>query len=113
MSSFIDMLYRRLLGREPDETGKQYWLSSVRSGDMTVEDLIEGFIQSEEYQALNKTDAEYIEDLYFVCLRRGSDANGLANWLRVLATADDRTSVVAGFLNSEEYGKLPDRPDDQ
>ena len=59
------------------------------------------------------TDAEYIEDLYFVCLRRGSDANGLANWLRVIATADDRTSVVAGFLNSEEYGKLPDRPDDQ
>ena len=113
MSSFIDMLYRRLLGREPDEAGKQYWLSSVRSGDMTVEDMIEGFIQSEEYQALNKTDAEYIEDLYFVCLRRGSDANGLANWLRVLATADDRTSVVAGFLNSEEYGKLPDRPDDQ
>ena len=100
------MLYRRLLGREPDESGKLYWLSSVRSGDMTVGELIEGFIGSEEYQALNKTDEEYIEDLYFVCLRRGSDETGLANWLGILATADDRTAIISGFINSEEYRKL-------
>lgn len=106
LSSFIDMLYRRLLGREPDESGKQYWLSSVRSGDMTVGELIEGFIGSEEYQALNKTNEEYIEDLYFVCLRRGSDEAGLANWLGILATADDRTAIISGFINSEEYRKL-------
>lgn len=107
LSSFIDLLYRRLLGREPDESGKQYWLSSVRSGEMTVGELIEGFVVSEEYQALNKTDEEYIEDLYFVCLRRESDESGLSNWLNVLASADDRTAVISGFLNSEEYSKLP------
>ena len=106
LSSFIDMLYIRLLGREPDESGKRYWLSSVRSGDMTIEELIEGFIGSEEYQALNKTDEEYIEDLYFVCLRRESDESGLLNWLNVLASADDRTAIISGFLNSEEYRKL-------
>lgn len=107
LSSFIDMLYRRLLGREPDESGKQYWLSSVRSGDMTVGELIEGFIGSEEYQALNKTNEEYIEDLYFVCLRRESDESGLSNWLNVLASVDDRTAIISGFINSEEYSKLP------
>lgn len=113
LSSFIDLLYRILLGREADEVGRQYWLSALRSGEMTINDLIEGFVQSKEYQALGKSDAEYIEDLYIVCLRRDSDQNGMNHWLSVLELTEDRTDIIAGFLNSEEYGKLANPPDAQ
>lgn len=45
----VDKLYRSILFREPEPAGKQSWLETIRQG-MPVEQVIDGFLASREYQ---------------------------------------------------------------
>ncbi|EKQ50537.1 MULTISPECIES: methyltransferase domain-containing protein [unclassified Clostridium] len=51
---FIEILYRRLLNREPDETGLVNNLDMLRLNELTKIDIIKRFIESEEYTKINR-----------------------------------------------------------
>lgn len=48
--SQVFRLYRTALGREPDRSGFEFWSNQVRDG-VPLEQLADGFLSSEEYQA--------------------------------------------------------------
>ena len=60
------------------------------------------FIQSAEYTARNRTNGEYVEDLYNAILRRGADPAGFQAWVNNLNTMS-RQQVLQGFTNSVEF----------
>lgn len=48
---FLDILYRVILGRQPDETGKTYWLNKLSSGVTRIQ-VIDGFLHSSEWNQI-------------------------------------------------------------
>ena len=45
---FVDMVYRNVLGRSPDQAGYDYWVGQLRGG-MTRGEMMVGFSQSAEF----------------------------------------------------------------
>lgn len=122
---FIEDLYTMYFGRPSDEGGFAYWLNELNSGaDREV--AIAGFSNSDEfYNLCNEygiTCGTYIigvpveqqglingfvERLYEVCLQRGADRVGMADWSNKLASGEMSGSQVAnGFIFSDEFKGL-------
>jgi SAM-dependent methyltransferase len=47
---YLDVLYRVVLGREPDPDGKGHYLAALRSGAMRRPDVFQAFTASEEFR---------------------------------------------------------------
>ena len=47
--AFVEMLYNTLLDRKSDAAGKKAWVAQLDSGKATREDIVEGFIHSNEF----------------------------------------------------------------
>ena len=106
LAAFIENLYSESLGRQADETGMNYWLTEYESGNLTVNGLVEGFFLSEEYLTSDKTDEEFLTDLYHALLRREPDEKGMEHWLDCLASGMEREEVIDGFVDSEEFAAI-------
>jgi hypothetical protein len=52
---FVKLVYRNVLGREPDAGGYAYWAPRVFNGSMTRGQMMIGFSESAEYRALTQT----------------------------------------------------------
>jgi hypothetical protein len=104
-------LYRGLLGRVPDRDGFTFWASQFAAsacsagGVAAVADRIAAaFVASPEYQALKRTDHEFVGDLYNAFLRRGGDLPGVLFWIGQLQSgAQTRERVRAQFAASAEF----------
>lgn len=48
-SGFVDLVYENVLGREPDATGRGYWLDRLRDGSIDRAGLMVGFSESSEF----------------------------------------------------------------
>ncbi len=60
---FVDLVYRNVLQRSGDESGRAYWLSQIRSG-MTRGSLMMYFSESTEYVKLTgTTPPDYVDSL--------------------------------------------------
>jgi len=51
-STFLDLLYRDVLGRNPDQKGKRYWLDQLRSGRVTIGTIVVYFSESSEMKTV-------------------------------------------------------------
>ncbi|MCR5476384.1 MAG: DUF4214 domain-containing protein [Lachnospiraceae bacterium] len=100
---FLGNLYQLTLGREPDAEGAEYWMNRLTSREVCATELVFGFLNSPEYKAKEKTDEEYVQELYRIFLQREADAEGLAYWTGMLAQGTSRDAVAAGFANSAEF----------
>ena len=49
--ALVDALYVALLRRPADEVGRRQWLEALTSGSATVEDVVRGFTDSDEFAA--------------------------------------------------------------
>jgi len=52
--SFIDIVYKEILDRFPDEKGKEYYLKGLRNGYLNKVDIILSLINSDEGRSRNK-----------------------------------------------------------
>jgi len=50
-AQFVNALYRSLLGRQPDNQGKQHWLNRIRNGE-SRESVFSDFASQPEFQAI-------------------------------------------------------------
>ena len=103
---FVERMYTMVLGRTSDDYGRNYWSSGLLNGQLTGADCAIGFFESDEYKAKNKSDEQYVRTLYSVILGRSVDAEGLSTWLGYLAGGTPRLYVLAGLVNSDEYGSI-------
>lgn len=104
--------YRGLLGRLPDSGGFNHWLGQFRTAQCQgaqavyaqVEAISSAYANSPEYGARNRTNAQYVGDMYNTFLRRGGDLGGVQFWIGQLdAGAGSREDVRRAFIASPEF----------
>jgi len=94
VGGFVDGLYRRILGREPDGQ-RGYWIDQVMRG-VPRKTVASAFYLSHE------SNARRVDALYRELLDRPSDAAGREYWARQLVTVDD-IKLAALLTASDEY----------
>ena len=97
--------YGAILGRLPDAPGYISWLNSLDTDDLSLQQVIDGFTGSNEFQSVYGTlsDAEFVTLLYNNVLARDPDQAGLDNWLSAMQNGASRAEVVLGFSESQEF----------
>ena len=104
--------YRGILSRLPDSGGFNFWRQIFRtaqcngSGAVTTQaDAIsKSFLQGAEYAARNRTNAQYVGDLYNAFLRRGGDLQGVLFWVNAInGGGSSREQVRQAFVASPEF----------
>lgn len=104
-------MYGGLLGRFPENSGFNYWVAQLRQAQClsatavqaSLDSITRQFVSGPEYASRNRTNAEYVQDLYFGLLQRGAEPAGFNYWLGKLNTlAMTRDQVRQGFFASPE-----------
>ena len=97
--------YGAVLDRSPDEAGFRGWVDNLDSGALTLQQVIDGFTGSQEFQSLygSLNDTEFVTLLYNNVLNRSPDSAGLQGWLDAMDGGLTRAQVVLGFSQSAEY----------
>jgi hypothetical protein len=103
--------YRGLLARTPDQSGYDFWVARFRAAQCAgagnvygeVESISSSFANGAEYLGRNRTNAQYVGDLYSSFLRRGGDLNGVNFWINQLNTTQTRNQVRQQFIGSSEF----------
>jgi len=121
-SEYIDTLYKALLNRGADSSGKNSWLAKMTVG-MSRTYIFKGFAESGEFTNLCKSygitrgnvtvsenrDKNYgitsfVSRLYTKALVRSIDVDGLNNWTGQLINKKKTAQQVAeAFINSTEF----------
>jgi len=104
-AGFLNLLYNRILQRNPEEEGLNAWLA--QSG-VTGSNLVQSFIFSQECQARisEYTNEQFMNFLYKALLGRSPEAEGLNAWLSRMAGGMTKEEIVRQFTISEEFVKI-------
>jgi hypothetical protein len=111
----VDMavdFYRGMLSRLPDSGGFAFWVGEFRKAQCKgaaevyaqVEGISSAYMSSAEYGARNRTNTQFVGDLYNAFLRRGGDLAGVQYWISQLDSgARTRDNVRREFIASPEF----------
>ena len=103
IEAFVTRCYKIILGRDPDESGKNTWINQLYNKDKSASEIIEQFVSSAEFQNKNLSNGEVVEILYKAMMGRGSDPSGKANWVGKLNAGEPVSVVIDGFCDSSEF----------
>ncbi|MFV0525262.1 MAG: DUF4214 domain-containing protein [Acidimicrobiales bacterium] len=104
MTDSIRRLYRAYFGRDPDETGFQFWVAQYQSGAMSLEEISQHFARSSEFTGRNlSSTAEFVEWVYTSDLGRDTDPTGRQYWIDNINGGYSRGSMILTFSESEAY----------
>ncbi|MCI7350550.1 MAG: DUF4214 domain-containing protein [Ruminococcus sp.] len=105
LTAFVSRLYGKVLGRTYDVPGlDNHTAKYLKTGDIYA--MAYDFIFSPEFTKKELTDEEFVELMYNTFFDRGSDPEGKAHWLEVLAGEGTREDVLKGFVGSQECAEL-------
>ncbi len=103
IGAFVTRFYKLCLGRAPDNTGLQDWVSALIGGKTTGTDVAKGFVFSKEFVDKRIVNTDFIEIMYLAFFGRNADPGGFSAWVEALDEGTDRNDVMAGFTNSAEF----------
>ncbi len=105
ITGFVPLFYSRFFLRPPDQTGLDDWVAGLVNGDITGAGLVNGFIFSEENQAMisDYTNSEFIMFLYEVLFNRVSGAVNYDTWLSLMDAGMTMEDIVNSFTHSTEF----------
>ncbi|MCQ2534701.1 MAG: DUF4214 domain-containing protein [Clostridia bacterium] len=106
VGDFINRCYSVALGRSADEAGYNYWVDNLNNGQACGAQVGYGFIFSQEYINKNRSDEEFVNDMYAMYFGREADSDGFNYWVGLLGNGLTREDIMAGFANSEEFYNL-------
>lgn len=106
IESFVERLYKTILGREADPSGRNNWVDRLYTGVLSGADVSSGFIFSPEFTNLGTTNAEYVTVLYSAFFDSAPDARGFARWTGDLENGLSRAQVLSGFTGSPQFANL-------
>jgi hypothetical protein len=99
------------LGRAPEPGGAEVWQSQVERLASLGVDIQEGFrviaklfFNSQEYISKDKTDAEYVVDLYQTFFERTPGTTERDFWVSRITQGVSRNTVMNFFSFSKEFG---------
>lgn len=98
-STFLDRLYIDVMGRQPDDDGKRYWLSELEAGRVTRGSIVVYFTEGEELKErhINRTELMVIHRS--LGLQRPSH-NEVEAWSTLRKSADLSDSIYRQFGSS-------------
>ncbi|WP_206478025.1 DUF4347 domain-containing protein [Halomonas sp. KRD171] len=103
--SILHALYEVAFDRKADASGLDYW-SDVRKEGVSVFDIAEFFLESEEFvsnHGNSLSDDDYLTMLYANAFDRAPDANGFEYWSDMLEESTvDHGDVMTHFAFSDE-----------
>jgi len=118
---YVEMLYKTILNRDPDSTGKAYWLGKLEDG-VSRNGVFAGFANSDEFRKLcgsygigagswssdeardrNYAATAFVQRLYKTFLGRNADVAGLNDWCQKLCDGWGGIDIAASFLFSTEF----------
>lgn len=115
----IDDLYREILRRPADVQGMEYYAQLLDNGKMTVEDIRNALLHSDEYKTLltpdeiksldelSKESKKTVDDLYREILRRPADESGLQHYASLLESGKMTVEDIRkALLDSDEYKSI-------
>jgi hypothetical protein len=109
---FLTILYRTSLDREPDPAGFTAFLTALQSGQFARDNLLDVFLDSQEFATLANflpplSELEdFVTNLYVRILGRGPDLAGRQAWVAPLQQSCNTSTVLAtirAFLASPEF----------
>lgn len=102
-AEFVQLVYRNVLGRQPDPSGYAYWVGELDAGRRTRGNVMAGFSQSAEF-GVSSTPSVMVSALYTTMMRRTPDSAGFSYWVnRIASGAADERALISSFYNSIEY----------
>ena len=108
VKEFIKRVYTKLLKRDADEEGLNYYLNRLLKGDSAAE-VEEIFFHSEELGNLNLTAKEFVKRTYETLLGREPDQEGSLYWESMIEDKHIPKEIIFyKFIMSKEFGKLCD-----
>lgn len=100
--SRVDALYRSVLGRPADPSGRAHWVRHVSAGH-TLESVAALLHGSDEYWAAGGgTAAGFVDRIYVGVLGREPEPEGRRHWIGVVEGGTPTAQVAAGFYGSVE-----------
>ena len=106
VTQYVNRCYEKALGREGETGGINDWCSIILSKTQSPKDVALGFVFSPESINQGRSNADYVEMLYNLCLGRASDEAGKADWVNRLEQGTSRETVYWGFANSTEFENI-------
>ena len=106
IKAFVNRCYTVILGRSADPEGLEAWAVALASGQAQASQIIDGIVNSLEYQLKNLSNEESVKVLYRAMLGRDPDPAGLSAWTDVLNQGYPFGSVINGFCGSTEFGNI-------
>jgi hypothetical protein len=98
---FVQNLYKSILDRSPDTSGYNHWLKLLSSGK-SRESCLSWFFKSPEYTSRNKTDADFILDVYQSTYGRNPTQTELEDALENLRKGISRQQMVDNKILSSQ-----------
>ncbi|HVA47458.1 MAG TPA: DUF4214 domain-containing protein [Pirellulales bacterium] len=103
-AAWVTALYQRLLNREPDSGGLQYWTNNLSSGQMTLVDVVNGFeYGTENFQNLTT-------HFFQQYLGRNPTAAELAGYVQQFEQGATDADIQIELINLPEYRNSPPPP---
>ena len=112
----VELLYREVLLRSADPAGMKFYLQMLEEGHMTIDDIKNSLMKSDEYQTLlvenrigsidefNPETIKTIDDLYLEILGRSADLHGMLYYGSLLESGEITIEELRQeLLDSEEY----------
>ncbi|MCQ2533817.1 MAG: DUF4214 domain-containing protein [Clostridia bacterium] len=106
VGDFVNRCYMVALCRDADTEGYKYWVNNLNNGAVCGAQVGYGFIFSSEYIGKNRSNEDFVKDLYSMYFDREPDVDGYHYWMNMLEDGVSRETVFAGFANSLEFYNL-------
>jgi len=106
LTSFVERLYQKTLGRTADAAGLNYWVDGLKAKKLTGVAAAGNFIFSKEFTNKNLSDSAYLDVMYEAMLGRNADAGGKAYWQNYLNDGCSRKYIFANFAASKEFKEI-------
>ncbi len=101
-TQFVTLVYRNVLGRDPDPSGLAFWVGRLAAGTFTRGQVMLGFSESAEYRDAIRNEV-YVTMAYHGMLRRQADHSGFAFWVSYMDAGNSGLALLNGFLGAPEY----------
>lgn len=110
IEAFVTRLYSVCLGRNPDTDGLNDWTNRLANREISGTEAAYGFFFSTEYRNKNRSNSDFLDDLYNCFLGRTADTDGKNLWMTQLGLSYSGMSadchVFNGFSQSQEYTNI-------
>ena len=108
IDDFVERCYTVILNRPSEAEGFADWKNQLVTGQSVGAQVAYGFVFSKEYKNRNRTNKEYVTDLYKLFMDRDPDEGGFNDWVGKLEAGASREEVYVGFVNSQEFYNICD-----